>query len=114
MPRPAPRLAPVTMATRPASLCGVSVDMGVLLADALERSASAASGKLDAVHLQVTRQRPRRALCRRAAGMLACMPFTDIALWILSIGLMVLGLAGAVLPVLPGAALVLAGAVIGA
>ena len=42
------------------------------------------------------------------------MPATDVALWILSIGLMVAGLAGAVLPVLPGAALVLAGAVLGA
>ena len=42
------------------------------------------------------------------------MSFADVALWILSIGLMVLGLAGAVLPVLPGAALVLAGAVVGA
>ncbi|HEY6514237.1 MAG TPA: DUF456 domain-containing protein [Burkholderiaceae bacterium] len=38
----------------------------------------------------------------------------DVALWILSIGLMVAGLAGAVLPVMPGAALVLAGAVLGA
>ena len=42
------------------------------------------------------------------------MSATDVALWILSIGLMVAGLAGAVLPVLPGAALVLAGAVLGA
>jgi uncharacterized protein YqgC (DUF456 family) len=42
------------------------------------------------------------------------MPATDVALWILSGGLMVVGLVGAVLPVLPGAALVLAGAVLGA
>jgi uncharacterized protein YqgC (DUF456 family) len=42
------------------------------------------------------------------------MSATDVALWILSIGLMAAGLAGAVLPVLPGAALVLAGAVLGA
>jgi uncharacterized protein YqgC (DUF456 family) len=42
------------------------------------------------------------------------MPATDVALWILSIGLMVVGLAGAVLPVLPGAGLVLAGTVLGA
>lgn len=42
------------------------------------------------------------------------MSFVDAALWILSVGLMILGLAGAVLPVLPGAALVLAGAVVGA
>jgi uncharacterized protein len=42
------------------------------------------------------------------------MPATDVALWILSIGLMAVGLAGAVLPVLPGAALVLAGNVLGA
>jgi len=42
------------------------------------------------------------------------MPAADIALWILSIGLMAVGLAGAVLPVLPGAALVLAGTVLGA
>ena len=42
------------------------------------------------------------------------MPATDVALWILSAGLMVVGLAGAVLPVLPGAALVLAGTVLGA
>ena len=42
------------------------------------------------------------------------MSATDVALWILSIGLMVAGLAGAVLPVLPGAALVLAGALLGA
>jgi uncharacterized protein YqgC (DUF456 family) len=42
------------------------------------------------------------------------MPATDIALWILSIALMAVGLAGAVLPVLPGAALVLAGTVLGA
>jgi len=42
------------------------------------------------------------------------MPATDVALWILSIALMVAGLAGAVLPVLPGAALVLAGALLGA
>jgi uncharacterized protein YqgC (DUF456 family) len=39
---------------------------------------------------------------------------TDIVLWILSIGLMAIGIAGAVLPVLPGAGLVLAGAVLGA
>lgn len=42
------------------------------------------------------------------------MSASDVALWILTIGLMVAGLAGAVLPVLPGAALVLAGAVLGA
>lgn len=42
------------------------------------------------------------------------MSFADVALWILSAGLMLLGLAGAVVPVLPGAALVLAGAVVGA
>jgi uncharacterized protein YqgC (DUF456 family) len=42
------------------------------------------------------------------------MSWTDVALWILSIGLMALGVAGAVLPVLPGATLVLAGAVVGA
>ena len=42
------------------------------------------------------------------------MPAADVALWILSIGLMAVGLAGAVLPVLPGAALVLAGTVLGA
>ncbi len=46
--------------------------------------------------------------------MLGAMSFADVALWILSVGLIVVGLAGAVLPVLPGAALVLAGAVIGA
>ena len=42
------------------------------------------------------------------------MSAADVALWILSVALMVAGLAGAVLPVLPGAALVLAGAVLGA
>ena len=42
------------------------------------------------------------------------MPATDVALWVLSVALMVAGLAGAVLPVLPGAALVLAGTVLGA
>jgi uncharacterized protein len=42
------------------------------------------------------------------------MPFTDVLLWILAIGLMVGGIAGAVLPVMPGAALVLAGTVLGA
>ena len=42
------------------------------------------------------------------------MPAADVALWILSIVLMAVGLAGAVLPVLPGAALVLAGTVLGA
>ncbi|HEX2541352.1 MAG TPA: DUF456 domain-containing protein [Caldimonas sp.] len=42
------------------------------------------------------------------------MPASDVALWILSIALMVAGVAGAVLPVLPGAALVLAGTVLGA
>jgi len=42
------------------------------------------------------------------------MTATDIALWILSVALMAVGLAGAVLPVLPGAGLVLAGAVLGA
>ncbi|MGQ3053698.1 MAG: DUF456 domain-containing protein [Roseateles sp.] len=42
------------------------------------------------------------------------MPGHDVALWILTALLMAAGLAGAVLPVLPGAALVLAGAVLGA
>lgn len=42
------------------------------------------------------------------------MPSTDVLLWILTALLMAAGLAGAVLPVLPGAALVLAGAVLGA
>ena len=42
------------------------------------------------------------------------MPATDVLLWILSIGLMVAGLVGAVMPVMPGAALVLAGTVLGA
>jgi uncharacterized protein YqgC (DUF456 family) len=42
------------------------------------------------------------------------MPASDIALWTLSVALMAAGLAGAVLPVLPGAALVLAGTVLGA
>jgi uncharacterized protein len=42
------------------------------------------------------------------------MSGADIALWILAWGLITLGIAGAVLPVLPGAALVLAGAVLGA
>ena len=42
------------------------------------------------------------------------MPATDVALWIVSAALIVAGLAGAVLPVLPGAALVLAGTVLGA
>jgi uncharacterized protein YqgC (DUF456 family) len=42
------------------------------------------------------------------------MPATDVALWILSVVLIVVGLAGAVLPVLPGAALILAGTVLGA
>lgn len=42
------------------------------------------------------------------------MPAADVALWILSIALMAGGLAGAVLPVLPGAGLVLAGTVLGA
>lgn len=42
------------------------------------------------------------------------MPAADILLWILTTLLMAVGLAGAVLPVLPGAALVLAGAVLGA
>jgi uncharacterized protein YqgC (DUF456 family) len=46
--------------------------------------------------------------------MLGRMPAADVALWILSIGLIAAGLAGAVLPVLPGAALVLAGTVLGA
>jgi uncharacterized protein YqgC (DUF456 family) len=48
------------------------------------------------------------------AGILGRMPAADVALWILSIGLIAAGLAGAVLPVLPGAALVLAGTVLGA
>jgi uncharacterized protein len=42
------------------------------------------------------------------------MPAVDIALWILSIGLIVAGVAGAVLPVLPGATLVFAGTALGA
>lgn len=42
------------------------------------------------------------------------MPSSDLVLWILTALLMAVGLAGAVLPVLPGAALVLAGAVLGA
>jgi len=42
------------------------------------------------------------------------MSATDVFLWILSIGLMVAGLVGAVMPVMPGAALVLAGTVLGA
>jgi uncharacterized protein YqgC (DUF456 family) len=42
------------------------------------------------------------------------MPSGDLLLWIVTALLMVAGLAGAVLPVLPGAALVLAGAVLGA
>lgn len=42
------------------------------------------------------------------------MPTADLLLWILTALLMAAGLAGAVLPVLPGAALVLAGAVLGA
>jgi uncharacterized protein len=42
------------------------------------------------------------------------MPVTDVLLWILSVGLMVAGLVGAVMPVMPGAALVLAGTVLGA
>ena len=46
--------------------------------------------------------------------MLYFMPATDVALWILSAALIVVGVAGAVLPVLPGAALILAGAVLGA
>jgi uncharacterized protein len=39
---------------------------------------------------------------------------TDIALWVLSISLIALGLAGTVLPALPGTALVLGGIVLGA
>lgn len=50
----------------------------------------------------------------RGDGMLRRMPATDIALWILSVALMAAGVVGAVLPVLPGAALVLAGTVLGA
>jgi len=42
------------------------------------------------------------------------MSGADIALWILAWGLIALGVAGAVLPALPGAALVLAGAALGA
>jgi uncharacterized protein YqgC (DUF456 family) len=42
------------------------------------------------------------------------MPVTDVLLWILSVGLMVAGVVGAVMPVMPGAALVLAGTVLGA
>lgn len=46
--------------------------------------------------------------------MLGRMSASDIALWILSVALIATGVAGAVLPVLPGAALVLAGTVLGA
>ena len=42
------------------------------------------------------------------------MPVTDVLLWVLSVGLMVAGVVGAVMPVMPGAALVLAGTVLGA
>lgn len=42
------------------------------------------------------------------------MPSPDVLLWILTALLMAAGIAGAVLPVLPGAALVMAGAVLGA
>lgn len=42
------------------------------------------------------------------------MSGADIALWILAWGLIALGVAGAVLPVLPGAALVFVGAALGA
>jgi uncharacterized protein YqgC (DUF456 family) len=42
------------------------------------------------------------------------MPPTDLLLWIVALALMAVGVAGAVLPVLPGAALVLAGTVLGA
>jgi len=42
------------------------------------------------------------------------MPAGDVALWIVSVALMAAGVAGAVLPVLPGAALVLAGTLLGA
>lgn len=42
------------------------------------------------------------------------MPTYDILLWALSAVLMAIGVAGAALPVLPGAALVLAGALLGA
>ncbi|HEX5687100.1 MAG TPA: DUF456 domain-containing protein [Ideonella sp.] len=42
------------------------------------------------------------------------MPAVDIALWILSVGLIVAGVAGAVLPVLPGSTLVFAGTALGA
>ena len=42
------------------------------------------------------------------------MPGSDVLLWILTALLMAAGLAGAVLPVLPGAALVLTGALLGA
>ena len=38
----------------------------------------------------------------------------DLALWVLSVGLILVGLAGTVLPALPGTALVLAGIVLGA
>lgn len=47
--------------------------------------------------------------------MLPSKPLTDILLWLLSAGLMVVGVAVLpVLPVLPGAALVLAGPLLGA
>lgn len=46
--------------------------------------------------------------------MLCHVPATDVALWILSVSLIAVGLAGAVLPVLPGAALILAGTILGA
>ncbi len=42
------------------------------------------------------------------------MDIVDIVLWVLSVGLMLFGLAGTVLPVLPGTALVLAGIVLAA
>jgi uncharacterized protein YqgC (DUF456 family) len=38
----------------------------------------------------------------------------DLAWWVLSVGLILVGLAGTVLPALPGTALVLAGIVLGA
>jgi uncharacterized protein YqgC (DUF456 family) len=46
--------------------------------------------------------------------MLSRMSAAHLALWIASVALMAVGVAGAVLPVLPGAALVFAGAALGA
>jgi len=60
------------------------------------------------------RTRVRLAPPGPPAAILRRMPATDVVLWIASIALMLAGVAGAVLPVLPGAALVLAGTVLGA